>query len=163
MNNTDAEQIIIDCDRDLLNALNIVNGLGQASNVVPYLNRYGIIKASGSLEQAYKTIIADYCNYRSKQQIKNYINKTIREGSSNPSYENICRTLKHFDKDWHTNFKSNINAHADKVTIKTSLQSLVDARNEFAHGGNPNVSLNDVYSYFQESCKLIEILDSIVN
>lgn len=163
MNNSDAEQILNDCDQDLQNALNIVNGLGQSSNVVPYLNRYGIIKACGSIEQAYKTIIADYCNYRSKQQIKNYINKTIRDGSSNPSYDNICSTLKRFDRNWHITFKADVNGHIDKVTIKTSLQSLVDARNEFAHGGNPNVSLNDVYLYFQQSRELIEILDNVVS
>ena len=162
MNNPEADRIINDCDIDLQNALSIVNSLGITSQIVPYLNKYGIVKACGSIEVAYKTIIADFCNKRSKQQVKNFINERIRESSSNPSIDNILRTLKSLDKDWFKEFKDKVKNHQDVQQIRTSIKSLVDARNDFAHGGNPTVSLNDTYQYFLESKKLIEILDSIV-
>lgn len=80
----------------------------------------------------------------------------------NPSYSNICKLLKDFDEDWLTEFKTSINNSSDKTTWMTSLQSLVDARNDFAHGGNPSASIGDVIIYYQHSRAVIEALDSNV-
>ena len=44
----------------------------------------------------------------------------------------------------------------------TSLQSLVDARNDFAHGGHPSTSISDLITYFTDSKEVIEVLDQIV-
>lgn len=41
----------------------------------------------------------------------------------------------------------------------TALQSLVDARNDFAHGGNPSASIGDVIIYYQHSRTVIEKMD----
>jgi len=71
--------------------------------------------------------------------------------------------LKDFDVDWNTAFKSGIKAKPNQMTLQTSLQSLVDARNEFAHGGNPNLSIGDVIRYFQDAREIMVVLDSVVN
>ena len=63
---------------------------------------------------------------------------------------------------WVKRFKSAISAHPDAVKIKTSLASLVDARNDFAHGGSPTVTLSDVIDYFNYSKHIILILDCII-
>jgi len=140
----------------------VKSGPEHTSNIVPYINKYCIIRACGSIEIAFKTIIADFINRRSKIQIKNYINKYVRENSSNPSYDNICKLLKSFDSSWNTNFKSEVNKHPDKSKIMTSIESLVDARNEFAHGGNPNIPVQSTIDYFYDGKTLIEILDTII-
>ncbi len=48
------------------------------------------------------------------------------------------------------------------MKIFTSLQSLVDARNDFSHGGNPTISLADVVSYYAHAKRIIEIMDAVV-
>jgi|GEM_PF-678992 len=163
MNNVHANSILSVAETEINDAKNIIQSLGQTSSVVPYLNRYCIIRACGALEQSFKTIIADYCNHRSKIQVKKYINKNIRDSSSNPSFENICRILKIFDQQWHSQFKASIRSHPQKDLILLSLESLVEARNDFAHGGSPSTTVSDVIGYFNESKKIIIILDSTIN
>ncbi|MBO2690125.1 HEPN domain-containing protein [Shewanella algae] len=162
MNNTDVEQQLNSCQLELTNIQGIITGLGVTSNIVPYLTKYSVIRACGSIESAFKTVIADYCEYRSKRQVKRFISKRIREGSANPSFDMICRFLGEFDEDWKTNFKNQLNLEPNKQNMKDSLQSLVDARNDFAHGGNPSASINDVISYYGNSRKIIEIMDQVI-
>lgn len=162
MNNTDVEQQLNSCQLELTNIQGIITGLGVTSNIVPYLTKYSVIRACGSIESAFKTVIADYCEYRSKRQVKRFISKRIREGSANPSFDMICKFLGEFDEDWKTNFKNQLNLEPNKQNMKDSLQSLVDARNDFAHGGNPSASINDVISYYGNSRKIIEIMDQVI-
>lgn len=162
MNNVAVRDLLDECAREITAIDGLVAGLGIGSNIVPYLSKYGLIKACGTIEQSFKSIVADKCSCRAKQQIKNYLNRTVRNSSSNPSFDNICKLLKCFDTTWRDNFKNTVNNHQRSANLKTSLQSLVDARNEFAHGGNPRVSINDVVQYFTDARELIECLDSVV-
>ncbi len=162
MYNVDVDALLNECSTDLSNASAILSTIGTTSNIVPYLNKYCIIRACGSIEVSFKTIIADFIDKRSKKQIKNYINERIRENSANPSYQNICKLLKSFDTTWNNDFKRKLKSHVDHSSIMSSIGSLVDARNEFAHGGNPTITLRDTIRYYEEAKKLISILDEVV-
>jgi hypothetical protein len=39
----------------------------------------------------------------------------------------------------------------------------VDARNDFAHGGSPSVTIADIISYFSDFQEVLVILDSIIS
>lgn len=163
MHNIEAKKILDDCEGDLSRVDVIITSLGSTSNIVPYLTKYGIIRASGALEISFKTIIVDYCSWRSKKQLKHYLSRKIRDGSMNPSYDNIAKLLSEFDADWNTQFKQNVKSHSLGNRLKTSLNSLVNARNEFAHGGNPSITISDVKSYFADSKAIMEILDRLLH
>lgn len=162
MKNSNVQSDLDSCEAELNHVKTLIDGLGITSLVVPYLSKYAIIRACGCVEQSFKTLIADYCDYRSKKQVKQFLNKRIREGSANPSYQNLLKFLKEFDDDWHTNFKAAINALPDKEILLTSLQSLVDARNDFAHGGSPSVTIGDTLKYFAHSKKVIIFMDTAI-
>lgn len=162
MNNNSVLELLDNCENEISAIENLITGLGISSNVVPYLSKYGLIKACGTIEQAFKTVVADKCAHRSKQQIKNFITKSVRNNSSNPSFTNICNLLNKFDESWKDSFKQAVLSHSRPESLKTSLQSLVDARNEFAHGGNPRVSISDVSRYYSDSRIIIEFLDRVV-
>jgi hypothetical protein len=162
MNNTEVETRLDECSADLNQVSIIVTGLGATSSVVPYLTKYAIIRACGTIEQTTKTIVADYCSKRSKKQVKQFITKKVRESSTNPSYSNICKLLEDFDTDWRCNYKIYVEEHPEKSRLLDSLQSLIDARNDFAHGGNPSATIADVLQYFSDSRCLIETLDRVI-
>lgn len=163
MNNSEVLRLMDDC-RDELNRVQlIINGLGPASNIVPFLNKYAVIKACGIVEVCYKSIMADFCDRRSKAQVKSFLKKHVRDSSKNPNYNNICTLLKEFDVNWNTKFRNRVNAHPDRTRIMTSIESLVDARNEFAHGGNPTLTVTDVINYFSDFRIIIEEIDDIVS
>lgn len=163
MNNPDVDQVLLACDAELDHVQTIIVSLGATSAVVPYLTKYAVVRACGSIETSFKAVIADYCSHRSKSQVKRFINRRIRDGSANPTIENMNKFLLDFDKDWQSEFKNKLNAEPNKSVLITSLQSLVDARNEFAHGGNPTTSLMDVVQYFGHAKRIVEIMDSVVS
>jgi len=164
MNNTDVEQILDECKQDLERIhLAITNTLGPTSPVVPFLTNYAVIRACGTMEVAFKSIITDHCSRRSKRQVKNYLENKVRNSSMNPSYSRIVKTLKDFDPTWQESFKNGINGHHNRDKILTSMESLVGARNAIAHGGQTQLSITDIVTYFDDFREAIEILDSVVS
>ncbi|CAN1505024.1 RiboL-PSP-HEPN [Flavobacteriaceae bacterium] len=162
MNNQSAISLIEDCKSDLERISLIIEVLGSTNRAIPFLTKYSIIKVCGTLEQCFKIIISDYSTNQQNQQIKNYINITFRESSINPNLDNIYKSLSKFDTNWKNNFKQNINANTNKVRILDSIKSLNNARNEFAHGGNPQTTFNDVENYFVDAKTIIEYIDASV-
>lgn len=163
MNNNSVDQELQECERELLQVEALINGLGPTSNICPYLTKYAIIRACGTIERAYKAVIADYCCYRSKPQVKCFIDRRVRQNSANPSYERILNILKDFDAQWKSQFQVLINGDPNKTALMTSLQSLVDARNDFAHGGDPGATIADTIQYFKDARSVIVHLDSIIS
>lgn len=162
MNNVNAAQLVAECQTELESIKALIEEYGSFSSVVPFLTNYSVIKACGTIEQSFKTIIADCCEKGQNQQVKTYIQNTFRDGSRNPNYDNICKSLVEFDTNWCALFKKTVNKKKNVSNLRTSLKSLNDARNAFAHGGKPNVSFSSVVEYFKDSLVIVTILDSVV-
>ncbi|NCC61766.1 MAG: hypothetical protein EOM12_12695 [Verrucomicrobiae bacterium] len=150
------------CSAELAQVKTLIDNLGFTSTIVPYLTKYAVVRACGSVELAFKAVIADYCSRRGKKQVKRFLTRKVRDGSANPSYDKICQFLHDFDEEWKRDFKGLIEQEANKANLLTSLQSLVDARNDFAHGGNPSASIGDVLVYYGHARRIIEIMDGVV-
>ena len=140
----------------------IIDGLGVTNRIVPYLTKYSVIRACGSIEVSFKAVIADFCTHDSKEQVKYFLDKRVRNSSANPSYERICNALADFDVSWNKAFKASVRGDPNRAQLLDSLQSLVDARNEFAHGGNPSASIGDVLTYFAHARQIVEKLDTVI-
>ena len=159
MKNQNVSSLLEETESELIIANNLLLELGVTSNVNPYISKYSIIRACGAIEVSFKSIIADSCTFGANSQISTYLNKTIRESSSNPSYDNICKKLKLFDQNWAKQFKDKVGESINP--LKDSLKSLVEVRNDFAHGGNPTITMNDIIQYYKHGKEVIEILDTI--
>ena len=159
MNNPYVQALVDECDNDFERIEKIIDVLTNTNPAVPYLTKYVIIKACGTLEQAFKIMISDFSCVGQSLQVKKFIDITFRESSINPNLDNIHTALKKFDVQWNTNFKNYINADANVSRIKDSIKSLNNARNEFAHGGNPIATFGDVKDYFEDAKKIINYLD----
>ena len=162
MNNTTAKDKIEQCLEELEKIKHIIIGFGRTSHPVPFLTKYAIIKSCGTIETCFKAILSDYKISEQNDQVKNFINARFRNSSINPSKENIHSALKLFDEEWNNQFKDEIGRLTDKHKVLDSLKSLNHARNTFAHGGNPSSSFDNVFEYFKDSIKIINIIDSIV-
>ena len=161
MNNQNAQNYIDNCLNELQGIEDLINGLGHLSKPVPYLTKYAVIKSCGTIESCFKTIISDV-HLNQSIQIQNYIDKTIRGSSMNPSQKNICTTLNRFDSNWNTNYKQQLNSHAKSQQLIDSLKSLNEARNTFAHGGSINQTFQSIKGYFIDSVEVIKIIDNVV-
>jgi hypothetical protein len=162
MNNAEVEKLLDDCTNELVQVKAIIDGLGITSNIAPYLTKYSLIRACGTIEQSFKSVVADFCSWRCKKQLKRFLGQRVRDSSMNPSYSNICKLVKDFDETWLATFKASVDGAANNSSLMTSLQSLVDARNDFSHGGSPSVTIGDVLTYYAHSRAIIEMLDASV-
>jgi hypothetical protein len=162
MNNKRATDLIDDCKTDLERISILIEVLGSTNRAVPFLTKYAIIKVCGTLEQCFKTIICDYASNNQSQHVKNFIDISFRESSINPSIEKIHESLKKFNITWRDSFKSSLNTNVDKERITDSIKSLNNARNVFAHGGNPQTTFNDVENYFEDAKIIIKYIDNSV-
>lgn len=159
MNNQDVQTLIEECESDFERIEKIIDVLLSTNPAVPYLTKYGIIKACGTLEQAFKVMISDFSCIGQSSQVKKFIDISFRESSINPNLDNIHKSLKKFDEQWNDNFKCLLNADVEITKIRSSIASLNNARNLFAHGGNPTVTFNDVVDYFGDAKKILNYLD----
>lgn len=160
MNNEEAQRNIELCNVDLQKIYHLIEGHGTSS-IVPFLTNYSIVKACGTIEYCFKTIISDYLSGQSSQ-LNNYIDNTIRNSSMNPSRDNICRTLNKIDQEWNNEFKNKLNTHVNSARLKNSIDSLNSARNSFAHGDTPSSTFDDIKNYFEDSALIIEMLDEVI-
>ena len=151
-----------DCEKEIVAIRKMIQRQGVFHPSVPFLTKYSLIKACGTIEVAFKSIIADFFGRSRLQQVRHYIEEKVTNSSMNPSLGNIERVLKSFDANWESNFRLSLNANRHQGRIRSSLKSLVNARNEFAHGLNPTLSISDIESYYKDSVIIINVVASVV-
>ena len=159
ISNTSVAERIESCLDEFHKIKCIIDGMGSMSHPVPYLTRYSIVRACGAIEYGFKTIISDINSDGQTEQIKTFIDNKFRNSSMNPSFSNIVQSLGGFDNQWASKFKQEIDALDNTQRVKSSLDSLNQARNAFAHGGSPSTSFANVQNYFADSVKVLESIE----
>lgn len=162
MNNVNAQNAIDDARREFRKVTSLINRTRRATSPSrKFYTLYSLMKASGVIEYSIKTILADFHLGASPQAIL-FIDTNVRDSSKNPSLDNIYGLLKQFDRGWLSSFKMALNGRADATRLKDSLRSLYENRNSFAHGKPSTASFNDIMQYFEDSVRIVEVLDSVV-
>lgn len=156
------QDLIHECTTELNEIAQRINGLPSLDKMRLYLTNYALIKACGTLEFVFRSIIADFFDQSPLIQIHTYLEKTVRSGSMSATYDNMSGLLGKFDDSWRNNFKSLVQQHANSQRIISASNSLVANRHLFAHGKAPTASFNDILQYYQDTLELIQILDTVV-
>lgn len=129
---------------------------------IRYLTNYALIKASGTAEFVYRSIVADYFSALSNSRIDTYLDKQIRKGSMSAKYEEMQKLLGKFDEQWKKDFQRAVQARPNKDRLIDASNSLVANRHNFAHGKNPTATFNEIKQYYLDVIELIMIFDSVV-
>lgn len=157
--NLDAQKFLNDCDSELDEIKLILKKIGRFDQQVSYLTRYSIILSASSLELFYKKLITDKCEAGGSSQLRFFLGRKFGKSPINLKYDSLCRSLTDFDKNWNSHFKDNLCKLKSADEWKTSLDSLIDLRNEFAHGGRPTVTFTDIKTYFKHSRRIMNVLE----
>lgn len=146
-----------DCSIELNKIKTWINSNPFDSNA-RYLISYSVIKASGTIERILKSILFDHVSHGANPEAINYFTKHLTEASFNPSPRMIERIIKDFDNSWGDAFKNATNGAFQKGDLK----SLVQLRNDFAHGSSITPSIEMVIKYYisgvwilNEVCKIV--------
>jgi len=162
MNNLDVERLLQECRGELASIKALLTGIGDAALPTPYIKKYAIIRATGSIESGFKQIIADRVDRDSHTQLKNFVARKIRNSSCNPRLDMIQGMLTEFDEEWRARFDEKI-ALADQPVLKGALTELVKARNSFAHGGAAELPIDKTIQCFEHACTVLVLLDQTVH
>jgi len=162
MENKSAEEVMLTCSQELQDISNLLSHPDSTEPASEYIKKYAVIRASGSIESAFKKIIADKVEIGCHEQIRNFIHRKIRSASYNPKLGTIENLLVDFDTRWKAKFSEKISLE-NKIVLAESLSNLVSERNSFAHGGSSELSIDLTIKYFNDGFKVIKILDETVH
>ncbi|RHQ09539.1 MAE_28990/MAE_18760 family HEPN-like nuclease [Clostridium sp. AM49-4BH] len=157
---SDYVDLIKNTDRELQEIRKWINAdKNRFDTKTKYLIAYSVIKASGSIEVVFKQIIYDYLTREAGEKTATYIEKMILDSSCNPNTGNMSNLLQNISSEW----KEQFDALVKESGKKSKINSLVQLRNDFAHGDNITVSIDTVISYFDAAKDILNILDTVVN
>ena len=161
MNNPTVSEIIDDCNNELNRIAHLIEGLGSTSPVAGFLTKYALMQICGTLERAYKILIADHYKAFSPE-LEHFIDHNVLDVSMNACYDNICRMLKSFDSAKANDFKDATHALQDGDQHIALFNDLNTIRNNILHGGTGIPSFTDLKAKYESALKIIEVLDGIV-
>ena len=161
MHNEEVNLSIEDCRQEMTRLKALIAMVGAMSPVSNFLTKYAAVRCCGTLEQGYKSIIADYYEQFSDQLVS-FISTHVRESSKNPSLANICTILNAFDEDKCKLFKEKLQQLESGSMVKQSLDSINKVRNNVAHGIDISMSFSEIVEHFERALKILECLDSVL-
>lgn len=159
MNNQEVNSLIHKCKNELKIVSKHIRK-ASLSIINRHITLYALIESHGTIELSIKTLFFNNFSKGGSKQLEKYLTENIKNRPFDIRYNNICNFLKRFiDDKWLDKFKKKINSKKHGNRIKSSLKTLHDTRNEFAHGGNPVISFNEIRQCFKDSIQLISVLD----
>ena len=148
-----------DCSDELEKIKTRINK-DQFDDMVKFLQRYAIIKACGTIEYVVKNMIADHVDVGSNSELQNYISVKVRESSTNPTTGNISNLLGEFSSTgWKRKFDTELVNHLEE---KASLNSLVQLRNDFAHGKSPTIGILNIIKYYDHARSIVLLVEMVL-
>jgi hypothetical protein len=162
MNNLEVATLLRECREELVSIQALLTGIGDAARPAPFVKKYAVIRAAGSIEAGFKQIIADRVDRDSHIQLRNFIARKIRNSSCNPRLDMIQGMLTEFDESWRARFDEKM-AFADQPVLRGALTDLVKARNSFAHGGAAELPIDKTIECFDHGCTVLLLLDQTVH
>ena len=144
--------LIRDCSDEIVGILDhVLNHVSDKNNI--YIQRYIVLKCSGTIEYIFKHMIADKLSQGAVLSAQTYFDKVISQSSLNPGYDNICSLFKKAGNTWLYKFKDKF-PKSDIHSI--NLDCLIDTRNKIAHGiaiTTPSVQITR--QQFILSCRIL--------
>lgn len=157
------QDMLDECTAELNDIEARINALPSLDKGIKYFTNYALIKACGTVEFVYRSIVADHFSQLTNSRIDTYLDATIRKGSMSAKYEMMQNLLGKFDDQWKKDFQNAVKARVDKEKLITASNSLVNNRHSFAHGKPPTATFLDIKQYYVDVVELIRVFDSIVH
>ena len=122
--------------------------------LLAHWSRYLCILVSGYLEESIRTIFREYSRSKSSPYVANYV-ETKLDSFQNPKMGLILKLNGSFNQKWQKDLEE-----AVEDEIKDSVNSIVNVRNQVAHGKNVGITPSILKNYYKNAKKLICLLEN---
>lgn len=154
---TEYERQLNDCSTEISNIKSWINANTLDSNI-RYLVAYSVVKASGTIEIVFKQMMYDALSDGAKEEAQTFLEKSIIDSSCNPNTGNISKMLEKSDSSRKALFDNIVKGKQEK----SDLNSLVNLRNDIAHGRTISTSINTIERYFQSGRWILQELENLL-
>ncbi|MBI4319344.1 MAG: hypothetical protein HY675_12710 [Chloroflexi bacterium] len=114
--------------------------------------RYLCILVSGYLETAVREVYGGYAERTSSLRVARFVLQRL-DGVQNANMERILQTAGAFDEQWRDQLKD-----ITEGDLKDAVDSIVNNRNQIAHGRDTGISYSVVHDYYQRVTKVVRLL-----
>ena len=156
------QDMLDECTAELNDIEARINALPSLDKGIKYFTNYALIKACGTVEFVYRSIVADHFSQLTNSRIDTYLDATIRKGSMSAKYEMMQNLLRKFDDQWKKDFQTAVKGNPNGQKLIDASNPLVTNRHDFAHGKAPTATFLEIKQYYTDVVSLIQIFDTIV-
>lgn len=136
---------------------NYFQALELEDELKSHVAKYLTVLISGIYEDTIKNLLKESIQKESlTKETRNFIFKQIDIIFRNPSHKNINKLLNKFNKEWLKKLKEKI-----KEENWEALNSIVNNKNNIAHGNRCDITFDDIKNYYNNSKIIITELDTL--
>src|ERR1035437_4206616 len=118
--------------------------------------RFLCVLTSGLIEQVLILGLDDMAKRKSNPRVAKYVSSHLSR-IKNAKFEDIMAVLGRFDPDWRKYFEERTEAE-----VKDAIDSIVNNRNQIAHGGQVNISLDGFGKFYKALKPFLLELDQFI-
>jgi len=122
-----------------------------------YLSSYLVVMLSGIYEDCVEHLFSLRAEKAGDPELSSYVRKTLHASFRNPKFEKIVEVLGKFGKHYADELKNGV-----QDRNKQALDSIVNNKNQIAHGGRSQVTLGEVLDFHHNTLPIFEALEKIL-
>lgn len=130
----------------------------SGDEIKSYLAKFLTVFICGIYEELIETIINEWVSKLNCLEVGSFMSKKIKFSFQNPKYKKIKELLDDLSEKWGNYFKENINQKSIDA-----LESIVNQKNNIAHGVDSTITITDIEKYYKDSLIIIKITEKIIN
>jgi hypothetical protein len=123
--------------------------------LVAHWSRYLCVLVCGFIEVAVFEIYSEFARDKAQGFVANYVQKQLSR-FQNPKMEKILTLAGSFNGLWRDKLKK-----ATDGELKDAVDSIVNNRNNIAHGRNSDITYGRIKEYFEKAVKVIDVLEDL--
>jgi hypothetical protein len=116
-------------------------------------SKYLCVLTSGFLEISVRTIYGEYARRRSHPNVGDFVEGHLSR-FQNPKMEKILQITQHFNAGWRQKLEA-----ATEGELKDAVDSIVNNKNNIAHGNQVNITYGTMKRYFDDAVRVIEMIE----
>ena len=130
---------------------------GEEAELQGHWGRYICILTAGLLENSIREIYSEYVRSASSPQVSNFAVSSLQT-VFNPNANRFVQVARSFSQEWGSSLEDFLSANGGQR--KDAIDSIINNRNQIAHGRITSVSVVQVMNYLQGAVEVIDFIES---
>jgi hypothetical protein len=148
-------EVIQDLQR-LKNLFSRIKDFSGDTELQAYWTQFLCVRASGFIENSIRNIFGEYARTHADTYVANYVRREL-DSFQNAKSDKILQLTSTFNPEWRTQLEVYI-----KDKRKDAIDSIVNNRNQIAHGRSVGISYHILNDYFRSSVEVVEYIDQLL-